>query len=319
MGRRERCLRAAACQTHRVDDSSAGRLTDLLARLWPGRSCEWRPLAGGITNRNFLVDVEGERYVLRMAGKDTHLLGIDRRAEAAAARMAAAVGVGPEVVAALEGEGCLVTRFIDGSPIPAERMREQPVIAAVATSLAAIHAGSPLPSRFDVHEVVARYARTASEFGVRLPEPYAWAAGTSERIRAARGTQPVVPCHNDLLNANFIDDGTRLWIVDWEYAGMGDPMFDLGNFSVKHDFGIDQDEALLTAYAGRARSFDVASIRLMRFMGAFFEAMWGVVQQGVSELDVDFAAYAADNFDRLRAIAADPRFEEWLERAAAGT
>src|SRR5207249_8623084 len=91
MGRRERCLRAAACQTHRVDDSSAGRLTDLLARLWPGRSCEWRPLAGGITNRNFLVDVEGERYVLRMAGKDTHLLGIDRRAEAAAARMAAAV------------------------------------------------------------------------------------------------------------------------------------------------------------------------------------------------------------------------------------
>jgi thiamine kinase-like enzyme len=195
-------------------------------------------------------------------------------------------------------------------------MQRPETLTAVADSVRAIHNGSPLPSRFNAHRVVEAYAATAAARGVAPPEEFVWAKDLADRIEAARGPLPLVPCHDDLLNANFIDDGTRIRIVDWEYAGMGDRFFDLGNFSVKHDLDVDHDEVLLRAYAGDVRAADLASVRLMRFMGAFFESMWGVVQQAISELDFDFVAYARENFERLRAIGSDPRFSDWLEQAS---
>ena len=283
--------------------------------MWPGRRFAIEPLGGGITNRNFKIELDGgpgwagETVVLRIGGKDTELLGIDRRAEEASARMAASVGVVPGVVAMVEPEGYLVTRFIEGDPVPPERMRESAVIVAVADSIRAIHGGTPIPGRFDSHRVVEAYAATAEAHGVKPPKDYEWAHDVSRRIEAFRGAQQLVPCHNDLLNANFIDDGERIRIVDWEYAGMGDRFFDLGNFSVKHGYEPANDEVLLRAYFGRSRDQDLASVRLMRFMGAFFEAMWAVVQQGISELDFDFVGYAAENFERLREIVGEPAFD----------
>jgi len=287
-----------------------------IQRLWPGSDPTVEPLGGGITNRNFRIDLNGETFVLRVGGKDTELLGIDREAERVAAEMAATVGVGPEVVAFLRPEGWLVTRFVEGAPIPPEQMRSPDMIEAVASSVRAIHEGPTIQGRFDPHRVVETYAATAAGRGVALPEDWEWAKGVSDRIEAARGPQRLVPCHDDLLNANFIFDGEHVRIVDWEYAGMGDRMFDLGNLSVKHDFEPEHDEALLKAYFGRVAPGDVAAVGLMRFMGAFFEAMWGVVQQAISELDVDFVAYARENFEKLRALAADPSFGGWLESAA---
>ena len=288
----------------------------IIERLWPGRHARFEPLGGGITNHNYKIEVDGETVVLRVGGKDTELLGIDRRAEEAAARMAAEVGIGPEVVAVVQPEGYLVTRFIEGRPVPIEAMQEPQTIAAVAGSVRAIHNGAPLPIRFNPHRVVEAYAATAAARGVSPPPEFAWAKELADRIESARGPQPLVPCHDDLLNANFIDDGNRIRIVDWEYAGMGDRFFDLGNFSVKHDLDVEHDEMLLRAYAGEVRQADLASVRLMRFMGAFFESMWGVVQQAISELDVDFVAYARENFERLRAIGSDPRFAGWLKQAS---
>jgi thiamine kinase-like enzyme len=287
---------------------------DAIQRLWPGSDPAVEPLGGGITNRNFRIELNGEAFVLRVSGKDTELLGIDREAERAAAEMAASVGVGPEVVEFLRPEGWLVTRFVEGAPIPPEQMRTPEMIGAVAASVRAIHEGPPIPGRFDPHRVVEAYASTASERGVAMPEDFAWAKSVSDRIEVTRGPQPLVPCHDDLLNANFIFDGERVRIVDWEYAGMGDRMFDLGNLSVKHDFEPSHDEALLEAYIGQVTSEDLAAVRLMRFMGAFFEAMWGVVQQAISELDVDFVAYANENFERLRVLESNPLFGESLER-----
>ena len=289
----------------------------IIERLWPGRHARFEPLGGGITNHNYKIEVDGDTVVLRVGGKDTELLGIDRRAEEAAARMAASVGVGPEVVTVVQPEGYLVTRFIEGQPVPLEAMQRPETLSAVADSVRAIHNGSPLPSRFNAHRVVEAYAATAAARGVSPPREFAWAKDLADRIEAARGPQPLVPCHDDLLNANFIDDGTRIRIVDWEYAGMGDRFFDIGNFSVKHDLDIEHDEVLLRAYAGDVRAADLASVRVMRFMGAFFESMWGVVQQAISELDFDFVAYARENFERLRAIGSDARFSDWLEQASA--
>jgi thiamine kinase-like enzyme len=290
----------------------------IVERMWPGRHPASTPLGGGITNHNFLIELDDERFVLRIGGKDTEALGIDRVAEVAAARMAAAVGVGPEVVAVVEPEHYLVTRFIEGDPIPPERMRTPELLKALAPQLRAIHSAPSIPSRFDAHRVVEAYAATAAEHGVAIPENFDWAHDLSARIERARGPQPLVPCHDDLLNANFIWSADKVWIVDWEYAGMGDRFFDLGNLSIKHDFAIEEDEGLLAACLDHAPSkADLAAVRLMRFMGAFFEAMWGVVQQGISELDVDFVAYANDNFARLKELAADPAIPGWLNEVAA--
>jgi thiamine kinase-like enzyme len=285
----------------------------IVARLWPGQDAGIQALEGGITNRNYLIDVAGERLVLRVTGKDTDLLGIDRRREEAAARMAAKVGVGPEVFTYVEPEGYLITRFIDGNPIPPERMRTPEVIARAAEALRAVHRGDPIPGRFDAHRVVEDYLRTATANGVQTPADYEWAHGISERIREVRGPQPLVPCHDDLLNANFIDDGERVRIVDWEYAGMGDRFFDLANFSINHEFGPEDDRHLLAAYFGEPRDDHADSLRLMRFMSDFREAMWGVVQQGISELDVDFVAYANEHFGRLRRTAGGEAFGRALE------
>jgi thiamine kinase-like enzyme len=296
----------------------------IIERVWPGETAAGaitvEPLGGGITNHNFVLTRAGERFVLRIGGKDTDLLGIDRSVEEAAARMAAAVGVGPEVVEVVRPEGYLVTRFIVSEPIPVERMREPDMTELAAAAIRAFHYGPAIPGRFDAHRVVEAYRDTAARHGVAIPERFEWAHAASTRIERARGPLPLVPCHNDFLNANFLlEPGGAIRIVDWEYAGMGDRFFDLGNFSINHGFEPDHDRSLLSAYFGTPpRDEDFAALRLMRFMSDFREAMWGVVQQGISELDFDFVNYADEHFERLRATAADPRFETWLEAVATG-
>ena len=267
-------------------------------RIWPGRQAIVTPLSGGITNHNFKVEVDGEAFVLRMAGAQTAVLGIDRRVEWEASRRAAAVGVGPEVADFIEPEGWLVTRFISGHPISVEEMRRPEMIRRVAAALLRFHDALPIPGRFDPHVVVREYRREAEARGVVIPDAYEGAHQIAERIRKERGSQPTVPCHNDLLNANFLDDG-EIRIVDWEYAGMGDRFFDLANFSVNHEFAIDDDRALLAAYFGEAAEPALADLRRMKFMSDFREAMWGVLQGGISELDFDFKAYATRHFDRM--------------------
>src|SRR5689334_10088067 len=252
------------------------------------------PLSGGITNRNFLVTgaADGSKYVVRLAGNDTHLLGISREVEHAATVAAAGVGVGPEVIAFVRPEGYLVTRFIEGRPIPEAEMRTPERLRAVGDTLRRIHDGPAIPGLFVPLRIVEAYRALALSRNVTIPAEYELATAIARRIELAFISAPVElrPCHNDLLNANFIDDGTRVRIVDWEYAGMGDPFFDLGNFSINHELDSDQDEALLEAYAGSVRPAELARITLMRVVSDFREAMWGVLQQGISTLEIGRAS-----------------------------
>jgi thiamine kinase-like enzyme len=279
-------------------------------------------LSGGITNRNFLIAIAGrsDRYVIRLAGNDTHLLGISREVEHAATLAAAGVGVGPEVTAYIRPEGWLVTRFIEGWPVPDELVHRPEILRRVGESLRRIHDGPPIPGLFIPFRIVEAYRALAAARSVPIPAEYDLAQVFARRIELALLSNPLEmrPCHNDLLNANFIDDGVRIRIVDWEYAGMGDPFFDLGNFSVNHDLTPDEDAEVLRAYEGDVRPDRLARMTLMRIMSDFREAMWGVLQQGISTLDVDFVAYADEHFDRLLANAATPRFERALREAAAG-
>ncbi len=285
---------------------------EMVERVWPGREAEIEVLGGGITNRNFKVAVDGGTYVLRVGGKDTELLGIDRRAEHEASLAAAAVGVGPEVVAFIEPEGYLVTRFIEGEVVVPEALREPEPIRRVAQALRAVHAGPPIPARFDAFRVVEAYAATAAAHGIRVPQAYERARVTAAEVERARGAVPERPCHNDLLTANFIDDGSRIRIVDWEYAGMGDVYFDLANFAVNNGLPAEETRELLRAYFGDAAPEHDRALTLMRFMSDFREAMWGVVQQALSDLEFDFAAYADQHFQRLEETAADRAFRRAL-------
>ena len=251
-------------------------------------------------------------FVLRVAGKDTGLLGIDRGVELEATRRAAALGIGPEVVAFVEPEGWLVTRFVAGEIPPVEKMREPELLTRVADALRAFHASAPIRGTFDSFRVVETYRETALARGGTIPEAYEHAHGLARRIEALRAGATPKPCHNDLLNANFLDDGERLRIVDWEYAGMGDPFFDLANFSINHELGESERRTLLEAYFGAALHEDERALELMRFMSDFREAMWGVVQTAISELDFDFAAYAQEHFERLERTAAEPSFQAAL-------
>ena len=283
-------------------------------RVWPGRGASFEVLGGGITNHNLKVEVDGERFVLRVAGKDTGLLGIDRTVELAATQAAAALGIGPEVVEFVEPEGWLVTRFVEGEIPALERMREPAMLERVARVLRAFHDGDRDPG---VLRLVPRRrelpCRRRVDRGGSVPDAYDWAHEVAARIEATRSTDAAVPCHNDLLNANFLDDGERLRIVDWEYAGMGDRFFDLANFAINHELDTSQSELLLAAYFGEVRTPDAHALELMRFMSDFREAMWGVVQSAVSELDFDFDAYAAEHFARLERTAAAPAFVAALE------
>jgi thiamine kinase-like enzyme len=286
---------------------------EVVERIWPGRVANVSVLGGGITNHNLKVELgDGETYVLRIAGRDTALLGIDRGVEYEASLAAAAVGVGPEVIDYVQPEGYLVTRFIEGEIVPADSMREPATIRRVVAALRPVHQGPPLPGRFDSFSVVEEYRSTAFARGVSVPTEYVRARQIARQIERARGPIPERPCHNDLLNANFIDDGTRIRIVDWEYAGMGDIFFDLANFAVNHDLDEKARSELLAAYFGELRPADVRALELMRFMSLFREAMWGVVQGAVSELDFDFGAYAQEHFARTTALAAELAFDAAL-------
>jgi len=289
-------------------------LEPILAQLEPllgAAAGEPVPLTGGITNRNYRVRLGDGDYMIRLPGKDTALLGIDRAAERIANEAAAELGIAPAVAAS--GDGFLVTRFIDCRQVTAVELASDPGDAGRA--LRAFHDHGPrLPTRFWIPEQVEEYAAIVVGRGGSLPSGYEHARETARRIEAARPLSKPLPCHNDLLTANFIRDRDgRLLLVDWEYAGMGDPYFDLGNLSVNNEFDDEADHRLLTAYLdGQPDPRARAALVLMRAMSDVREATWGVVQESISELKFDFVGYAEQHFERLRATTSDPRFEEAL-------
>jgi thiamine kinase-like enzyme len=285
---------------------------------WRGHEPTITPIEAGRTNRNYRVEVGSATFFLRLSHEDTALLGIDRVAEYEAALAAAASGVGPEVVAHLPEHGCLITAWVAGEPLAEGDMEQESVLADVARVVSTIHAGPALPATFDAFRIVEAYRRVSAERGVPIPQAYGPAHAHAERIEAAfaRAPVPARPCHNDLLSDNFLRGTDGFWLVDYEYSGMGDPFFDLGNLSINNGLSEASQETLLRLTFGEPTQGHRARLQLMRIMSDYREAMWGVIQQGLSTLDIDYVAYADRHFERLLRSMADERFERWLEQAA---
>ena len=259
---------------------------------------------------------------VRLPGKRTEILGIDRTAECIANKAAAKLGMAPGVAAMFEEPACLVTLFVNGREMSADELRKPEALAEIGGDLRRFHeSATDLPTDFDSFSLVEEYAASGREHGSEPPEGYDDALEVAKRIEKTVRDQPTherVPTHNDLLTANFLLDGDYVQLIDWEYAGMGDRWFDLGNFAVNNELDDDQEAKLLEAYFGEPPDERlIATLKLFRFMSDFREAMWGVVQRGVSELDFDYGEYTQKHFDRLEEARRDPRFDGWIEAARA--
>ena len=287
-------------------DSSLEQIISRMA-AWRGKPLSATLLGGGLTNRNYRVDVDGEAFVVRIGARDTELLGINREHEYACSVIASEVGAAPEVLGFFPDLGSMVTRFVAGRKIPPGEMRTRQNIHRVAQTVRTLHGTRAFPSAWSPFDMIDAYRRTAERLGCPLPadagDIFAQAAQI-ERALYAGCEPPRVPCHNDLLNENFLDDGA-IRIIDYEYAAMGDPFFDLANFSSHHRFGDEQDAWLLEAYFGEASDEPppddaFARLQLMKLVSDLREAMWGVVQIRLSKLQFDYQAYANEWFERYR-------------------
>jgi thiamine kinase-like enzyme len=298
-----------------------GELNDILHDLEPSLGLlggDPAPLEGGITNHNYRVRFGEDEYVVRLHGKDTALLGISREAERAANSAAAELGIAPEVAAVFAGG--LVTRYVSCAALDSSEVAAR--AGEVGRALRAFHdSGVELPAAFDVPELLDRYAAILAERGEGTGPEYRRARDLSARIAAALPADRPAPCHNDLLPGNLIRErrSERIMIVDWEYAGMGNPCFDLGNLAVNNEFDDDTERQLLCAYDGAEPSpRRHATLKLMRLMSDVREAAWGVMQARVSDLDFDFSGYAQRHFARLDAAVEEGHVGAWLAAVGAG-
>jgi thiamine kinase-like enzyme len=278
------------------------------------------PLPGGITNLNYRVDAEGRAYVLRIGVEGAELLGIDRRREVQCMVAAGRAGVAPEVVYARPREGLLVTRFVSGRSLVPDRAVRGEVRMRVVRAMRRYHSGPPFAGRFSPSRTLESYLAAAR--GGRAPVPrdadrlFERVSSIAAILRRSRTTPR--PCHNDLWGRNLIDDGQRVHVVDWEYAGMGDLFFDLANFAIYHCPTDAADAALLSAYFGRARPATLARLKVMKIVAELREALWYVVSLRLPTGRRTSVALAAAHFRRCRRALSHPRMPDWLEAVARG-
>ena len=271
---------------------------------------------GGLTNLNYLVDTGGERLVVRVPGAGTGEY-IDREAEEVAARSAAAVGVNAEVVFFDAVDGLMVTRFVDGAvTMNPERFRDLGSVARAGKALRQLHSeAEPFSTDFLLFSMIDDYKRLIAEKGAELPSGYHEAESAADATRRALEAAPraLVPSHCDPLCENFLDTGERMMVIDYEYGGNNDPMWDLGDLSVEGLFTPEQDAALLRAYfGGDAPASDVGRMVAYKAMCDLLWTLWGVLQHANGNLADNFWAYAVGRFERCQALMASPDYATHL-------
>lgn len=254
------------------------------------------PLPGGITNRNYRVRDGNLSYVVRLC-EEKRYLGIDRHSERACQEAAFRVGVAPEVVHS--DDGLLVSRFIEARTLTLDDLQDQTVLARLGTELRELHdARHELVGEmlyFCPFQTVRTYLATARRLRARVPYGIEAHVADSQRLAHQMAAFHPTLCHNDLLPANIIDDRARLWLVDWEYAAIGNPAFDLASVSSNAQLTDELEEVLLEAYAESDKKRLRHDVRMLKTVSLLREALWAVIQTVTSDIEFDYDKYAADN------------------------
>jgi thiamine kinase-like enzyme len=280
--------------------------------LCDARSVE--PLTGGLTNTNYKVTSPAGSFVVRISGKDTSLLAIDRENELHNTIAAAETGVGAPFVAALPEHDALVLGYLDGEVMDAEKLRRGDRLSAIAEACRLLHSGRRFLHDFDMFEIQPRYLAIVRERGFRLPARYEEFEPQIRELERAmrRHPEPTVPCNNDLLAENFIDVGGEMRLIDYEYSGNNEPSFELGNVWSESNLSFAQLEELTARYYGRPLRNKVARARLWGLMSKYGWTLWGSIQAGISDLDFDFWGWAMEKYERAVEELDGPQFQQLL-------
>jgi thiamine kinase-like enzyme len=260
-------------------------------------------IPGGLTNQNLHVTTAGPSggdYVVRRFRGDADLLGIDRDAEHANTVAAAEAGVGAPVVCYLPELAVLVIEYVDGVTYDNATFHRPGVVPRVARAIRTLHEGPRFLGDFDMFTRQERYLRTVADQGFPLFDGYHRYQEAFHRVRSALAAraEPTVPCNNDLLAGNFLDDGAKLWLIDYEYSGNNDACFELGNTSTECDLDDEQVEELVATYFGEPLRGKLARVRLQALVSAYGWSLWGAIQAAASALDFDFTTWGQERFEK---------------------
>jgi thiamine kinase-like enzyme len=298
------------------DDDEPAPSADMIARLHATLD-EVPALIGGLTNVSFKVTTPKRSVVVRLSASDGDLLSIDRDAEHLNSRRAAESGAAAEVIQYLPEHHALIVAWIEGQALVADDLRETAMLERVAAVCRTLHAGPRFVGDFDMFAVQRRYLGIVQERGFRLPDRYLELMPQADRIAAALAVRkgPTVPCNNDLLAANLIDDGDRLWVIDYEYSGNGDRAFELGNIWQESDLSLDQLGTLVDAYTGSHLRHEVARAHLYGVMARYGWTLWASIQASVSPIDFDFWSWGMEKYVRAVEELDGPDLERLLADA----
>jgi thiamine kinase-like enzyme len=256
-----------------------------------------KELSGGLTNRNFLIETPTDKYVARVSSNSSDFLSIDRGSEFINTTIAGKGGVGAEVLDYIPGEGLLLISYISGKTFGADDVAAN--LPRIATSLRNLHALEPFDHEFNMFNTQSNYFKIVKEQGFRVPDGYVDFEPMVAQIKKAFEVlfEGLVPCNNDLLPGNFIDDGKKIWLIDYEYSGNNDACFEIGNVWAEAFQPIEALEELVTAYYGAHRPDKVARAWLWALMAKYGWTLWASIQDSVSEIEFDFWEWGMSKYD----------------------
>lgn len=304
-------------------EPNAENFTDVLPRslldrleVLTRRELMVEELGGGLTNKNFKITRDdGERFVLRLSSNESGELAVNRAHEHANSKLAAEAGVGAQIHGWLEDANVLLIGFLDGVTYSDESFQSPGVIPRVADAVRALHHGPRFVNDFDMFDLQAGYQTKCVTRGWWMPVNYRTYNEFLPRIKAALEVQsdPTVPCNNDLLAGNFIDDGSKIWLIDYEYSGNNDACFELGNIWSENHLTLEQLDELIEAYWGRPRPSKVARARLLGLMSQYGWTLWASIQDATSTIDFDFRTWGLEKYERAVATFESTELERLLD------
>ncbi len=292
-------------------------IEEVVAKLddWKGKDVSIQQLSGGLTNTNYKVMVDGKPFFIRVPGEGTELLAIDRDNEYHSAKAAEKAGVGPKVLYHLPEYNVMVLEFLQGVTMSKESLNAPGMPKRMADSIKRLHTGERLLLDFNMFRLTEYYLSLCTERNIKIPDGYLERMGTVREIEKSMNFHPLatVPCNNDLLAENYIDDGTQLWLIDYEYSGNNDPTFELGNTCQEMQFDDDKIAEVCAAYFGSASADKIARMKLNMIMSDVGWGLWAAIQANISTIEFDFWGWAIERWGRAVQKMDSAEFSVWMK------